>query len=85
MKKIKKIAKNILFTFIFPFFFLFIFVFKIRIGYLPTDKIGDFSDVSNNFYLEIKENKINKFKFKPLNSSLLVCINEEMKPGFEYT
>lgn len=62
MKKIKKIAKNILFTFIFPFFFLFIFVFKIRIGYLPTDKIGDFSDVSNNFYLEIKENKINKFK-----------------------
>ena len=30
-------------------------------------------------------NKINKFKFKPLNSSLLVCINEEMKPGFEYT
>ncbi len=32
-----------------------------KIGYLATEKIGDFCDISNNFYLSIKEKKMNKF------------------------
>tara|TARA_Y200000002_G_scaffold294216_1_gene248513 strand:- start:186 stop:788 length:603 start_codon:yes stop_codon:yes gene_type:complete len=62
MKKIKELIKLFIFVTIFPFLFLFLFLFKMRIGYLSSDKIGDLTTISNNFYLDIKMNKFNKYR-----------------------
>ena len=62
MKKIKNFIKYLTFIIILLPLLLLIYLFKIRIGFLGTDKIGDFTTISNSFYLEIKHKKINKYK-----------------------
>ena len=62
MNKIKNLIKYFIFIILVLPIIIFLYLFKLRIGFLGTDKIGDFTTISNNFYLDIKDKKISKYK-----------------------
>ena len=61
MNKIKNLIKYFIFIILVLPIIIFLYLFKLRIGFLGTDKIGDFTTISNNFYLDIKDKKISKY------------------------
>ena len=52
MNKIKNLIKYFIFIILVLPIIIFLYLFKLRIGFLGTDKIGDITTISNNFYLD---------------------------------